>query len=148
MWRERIAQECERGRERVVSATRDRDPRRRSEARERRHERLEHERAAACRADRERVARAHAARLEHERGRAELGTDDARIADLRGRFHGGEVLPHEPRPRPRSPDLGDAKPATGRDGKRERAAEQLPAALAARAIDLDQPFTHTTCLSV
>jgi hypothetical protein len=94
------------------------------------------------------LARTHAARLEHERGRTHLRTFDVRVADRSGSLYRREVLAHESRARARATNVVDAKAATGRRCECECTTQQLTAALPSRPIDLDQPFTHTTCFSV
>jgi hypothetical protein len=62
---------------------------------------------------------------------------DIRAADLRGREHGREMLPQEPRLRPPCADLLEMHRLSGHHRKGERRSQNLPAPFAGRAVDRD-----------
>jgi hypothetical protein len=74
------------------------------------------------------------------------------LPDLRGGLDGREVLPHQARPLAPGADVHYPERCPGDEGERERRPEDLAAALALRAVDLEErhgyPFTQTTWRSV
>src|SRR5439155_24538453 len=114
---------------------------------ERGEHRLEDERRASGRTDREGVrARLRLSRPEDELARSDRGAFDLRLPDLGRCFHGGQMLALKPGILASRADRVDPEGRAGQEGEAERGAEDLPSALARRSVDFEHayPFTQTT----
>ena len=105
-------------------------------AQQRRQQGLHDEQRATGRADREVVAAGRqGAGAEAQPVRAELGTFHLGIADHPCRRDAGQVLAPQAGPLSAGADALDAKRRARGQGEREGGADDLPAALAVRAVD-------------
>jgi len=142
---EAALEEVVRRRHRVVGATAERDAAGLGAEHQRGQHRLQHQRAAAGRANVEGVvARTRFPRLEDQGLRAEFGAFHPRGTDRRGGLHAGEVLAHQPRLRTLRTDALDREGLAGAHRQGQRRPQDLAAAFAGRAIE----FNHVHFLLV
>lgn len=161
-------QEVERRRHRVVRAAAQLEPARRVSQHQRRPDGLQHQRAATGGADAELViTRPHLPRHERQRLRVQRRPAHLGAADRGRRLHAGQVLTHQAGLGAAGADRVQREGSARAHRQGQRGAQDLPAALAGGAIDLDHgvllvvllvtfpmvarlahPFTQTTCFKV
>ena len=119
-----------------MRAALDRDVARRVRCQQRRQYRLQHQRAAARRADRETVvASAHLSGREGHSGGTEGGPFDSSAAHFDRGQDRRQMLAQQPRPLAARANVLNAERLPGGQGKAQRITQDLPAAFAERSID-------------
>ena len=103
-----------------------------------RQDRLRDQDGASGTADRKAViAGPEFPRREHQFLRTDFGAAGRTSGDFGDGLHAGQMLPHQARLAPFRPDIRNTHLPAGQGRKGERAAQDLPAAFAAAAVDFN-----------